>query len=149
MVKISRFSFDNPRYQNLLSRRSSIPETVEITVKDVLKNVKEKGDEALHSYMKKFDGVDINEIGLMVTEEEFEAPNGCEQVLSLLYALLESNPGLPMGRIYCEHQCEILRETVYRLFMVIDGFSSVKLTVTNSSGVTETTLTHTKSVTKQ
>ena len=44
MVKISRFSFDNPRYQNLLSRRSSIPETVEITVKDVLKNVKEKGD---------------------------------------------------------------------------------------------------------
>lgn len=83
------------------------------------------------------------------TEEEFEAPKGCEQVLSLLYALLESNPGLPMGRIYCEHQCEILRETVYRLFMVIDGFSSVKLTVTNGSGVTETTLTHTKSVTKQ
>jgi histidinol dehydrogenase len=73
MVKISRFSFDNPRYQNLLSRRSSIPETVEITVKEVLKDVKEKGDEALHSYMKKFDGVDINEIGLMVTEEEFEA----------------------------------------------------------------------------
>ena len=35
--------------------------------------LKEKGDEALHSYMKKFDGVDINEIGLMVTEEEFEA----------------------------------------------------------------------------
>ena len=82
------------------------------------------------------------------TEEEFEAPKGCEQVLSLLYALLESNPGLPMGRIYCEHQCEILRETVYRLFMVIDGFSSVKLTVTDSSGVTETTLTQTKSVTK-
>ena len=73
MVTISKFSFENPRYQNLLSRRSSIPETVEITVKDVLKNVKEKGDEALHSYMKKFDGVDIDEIGLMVTEEEFAA----------------------------------------------------------------------------
>lgn len=73
MVKISRFGFENPRYLNLLSRRSSIPETVEITVKDVLKNVKEKGDEALHSYMKKFDGVDIDEIGLMVTEDEFEA----------------------------------------------------------------------------
>ena len=73
MVTINKFSFENPRYQNLLSRRSSIPETVEITVKDVLKNVKEKGDEALHSYMKKFDGVDIDEIGLMVTEEEFAA----------------------------------------------------------------------------
>jgi histidinol dehydrogenase len=72
MVEISRFSFENPRYKNLLSRRSSIPETVEITVKEVLKNVKEKGDEALHSYMKKFDGVDINEIGLMVSDKEFE-----------------------------------------------------------------------------
>lgn len=73
MVTISKFSFENPRYQNLLSRRSSIPETVEITVKDVLKNVKEKGDAALHAYMQKFDGVDINEIGLMVSDTEFEA----------------------------------------------------------------------------
>ena len=72
MVKISKFSYQNPRYQNLLKRRSSIPESVEITVKEVLKNVKEKGDEALYSYMKEFDGVDINEIGLMVTEEEFK-----------------------------------------------------------------------------
>ena len=73
MVTISKFDFDNPRYLNLLSRRSSIPETVEITVKDVLKNVKEKGDAALHAYMQKFDGVDINEIGLMVSDEELEA----------------------------------------------------------------------------
>ena len=71
MVTISKFSYQNPRYQNLLMRRSSIPEEVEITVKEVLKNVKEKGDEALYSYMKKFDGVDIPEIGLFVTEEEF------------------------------------------------------------------------------
>lgn len=46
---------------------------VETTVKDVLKNVKEKGDAALYSYMKKFDNVDINEIGLLVSEEEFSA----------------------------------------------------------------------------
>lgn len=71
MVTISKFKFENPRYVNLLKRRSSIPEEVEITVKDVLKNVKEKGDEALYSYMKKFDDVDISEIGLFVSEEEF------------------------------------------------------------------------------
>ena len=71
MVTISKFSYENPRYLNLLKRRSSIPEHVEVTVKEVLKNVKEKGDEALYSYMKKFDGVDINEIGLFVSEEEF------------------------------------------------------------------------------
>ena len=71
MVTISKFSYENPSYVNLLKRRNSIPEEVETTVKEVLKNVKSKGDEALYSYMKKFDDVDINEIGLFVTEEEF------------------------------------------------------------------------------
>lgn len=75
MVTISKFSLENTRYQNLLSRKSGIPEAVEITVKDVLKNVKEKGDEALKEYMQKFDGVDIDEIGLMVSDAEFEAAN--------------------------------------------------------------------------
>ena len=73
MVTISKFSYDNPRFINLLKRRSSIPEDVEITVKKVLKNVKEHGDEALYAYMKKFDGVDIGEIGLFVSDEEFES----------------------------------------------------------------------------
>lgn len=71
MVTISKFSYENPRYGNLLKRRSSIPKEVEITVRDILKNVKEKGDEALHSYMKEIDNVDIDEIGLFVSEEEF------------------------------------------------------------------------------
>ena len=71
MVTISKFSEDNPRYVNLLKRRSSIPEEVETTVKEVLKQVKEKGDDAVHSYMKEFDQVDISAIGLFVSEEEF------------------------------------------------------------------------------
>lgn len=71
MVTISRFSYENPRFINLLKRRSSIPEEVEITVKEVLKNVKEQGDEALYAYMKKFDHVDIEKTGLFVSEEEF------------------------------------------------------------------------------
>lgn len=71
MVTISKFSYENPRYSNLLKRRSSIPEEVEKTVKKVLKDVKEKGDEALSFYMREFDHVDINEIGYFVSEEEF------------------------------------------------------------------------------
>ncbi len=73
MVTISKFSYDNPRFINLLKRRSSIPEEVETTVKEVLKNIKTQGDEALYAYMKRFDGVDINEIGLFVADEEFES----------------------------------------------------------------------------
>ena len=76
MVAISKFSYENPRFLNLLKRRSSIPEEVEITVKEVLKNVKTLGDEALYAYMKKFDHVDIEEIGLFVTEEEFTKARG-------------------------------------------------------------------------
>ncbi len=71
MVTISRFSYENPRFINLLSRRSSIPKEVELTVREVLRNVKEHGDRALHDYMKKFDNVDIGKIGLLATEEEF------------------------------------------------------------------------------
>lgn len=72
MVTISKFSYDNPRFVNLLRRKSSIPEDVETTVREVLKNVKKHGDKALYAYMKKFDGVDIGEIGLTVTPEEFD-----------------------------------------------------------------------------
>lgn len=71
MVTISKFQFDNPRFINLLKRRSSIPKEVETTVKEVLDNVKNNGDKALYAYMKKFDHVDIEEIGLLVTEKEF------------------------------------------------------------------------------
>lgn len=72
MVTISRFSYENPRFKNLLRRGSSIPEEVESTVKEVLGQVKERGDEALYAYMKEFDQVDIKEIGLLVSDEEFE-----------------------------------------------------------------------------
>lgn len=71
MVTISKFHVQNPRYVNLLKRKSSIPEEVEQTVKEVIQQVREKGDEALYSYMEAFDHVDINKIGLTVTEEEF------------------------------------------------------------------------------
>lgn len=40
MVKISKFSYENPRYFNLLKRRSNIPVEVETTVREILKNVK-------------------------------------------------------------------------------------------------------------
>lgn len=71
MVTISKFEPQNPRYINLLRRRSNVPAEVEVTVREVLKGVKERGDEALKFYMKKFDGVDLDQIGLFVTEKEF------------------------------------------------------------------------------
>ncbi len=71
MVTISRFSYENPRFLNLLRRRNSIPEEVEATVREVLQNVRAHGDKALYGYMKKFDHVDMDKIGLFVSGEEF------------------------------------------------------------------------------
>lgn len=71
MVTISKFEPTNPRYLNLLRRKGSIPPEVEETVREILKDVKERGEEALRAYMKKFDGVDVDKIGLFVSEEEF------------------------------------------------------------------------------
>ena len=58
-----------------------------------------------------------------------ETPKCCEQVLSLMYALFECNPQSTIGRIYAAHKVDILRETVYRLAMLLDGFSDIKLTI--------------------
>lgn len=58
-----------------------------------------------------------------------EPPTCCEHVLSLLFALFESNPETPIGKIYMANQKEILRETIYRLSQVMDSFSDVKLSM--------------------
>lgn len=71
MVTISKFSYNNPRFIQLLSRKGNIPPEVETTVKEVLEQVKNHGDKALYDYMKKFDHVDMEKIGLSVSAEEF------------------------------------------------------------------------------
>jgi histidinol dehydrogenase len=47
MVEISEFSYDNPRFKNLLARKPGSSEDVEKTVSEVIKNIKENGDKAL------------------------------------------------------------------------------------------------------
>ena len=58
-----------------------------------------------------------------------EPPKTCEEALSLMYVLFETNPKSAPGRIYSAHQKEILRETLYRLTHVLDGFSDIHMTV--------------------
>lgn len=58
-----------------------------------------------------------------------EPPTCCEHVLSLLFALFESNPESSIGRIYISNQKDILREVVYRLAQVLDSFSDVRISM--------------------
>jgi len=56
--------------QFLLKNRSQDNnEEIDIEVKNIISEVKEKGDEALFSFSKKFDGVDLDESNLLISRE--------------------------------------------------------------------------------
>lgn len=67
MIKI----YKDYRKDQILSRRIDDYAEYEAAVKSILENVKARGDEALFSYAKKFDGATLS--SLEVTEEEFAA----------------------------------------------------------------------------
>lgn len=58
--------------ENLLKRSPNNYGKFEAAVEDILANVKEKGDEALFSYTKEFDKVEVTPETIRVTEEEIE-----------------------------------------------------------------------------
>ena len=58
--------------ENLLKRSPNNYGKFEAAVADILANVKEKGDEALFSYTKEFDKVEITQENIRVTEAEIE-----------------------------------------------------------------------------
>lgn len=58
--------------ENLLKRSPNNYGKFEAAVADILANVKEKGDEALFSYTKKFDKVEVTPETIRVTEAEIE-----------------------------------------------------------------------------
>ncbi|MGO4945126.1 histidinol dehydrogenase [Blautia sp. Sow4_E7] len=58
--------------ENLLKRSPNNYGKFEAAVADILANVKEKGDEALFSYTKEFDKVEVTQETIRVTEEEIE-----------------------------------------------------------------------------
>lgn len=83
------------------------------------------------------------------TDVPIGKPSCCEHILSILYALMESNPQTDIGRIYMENQTAILRETVSRLAQLLSGFSMVKLSVFTAEKRTDFTLSQTRTTTKQ
>lgn len=128
MVTISRFSYNNPRYLNVLKRKSSVSLDVETTVKEILMGVKEKGDEALYSYMKKYDDVDINKIGLLVSEKEFA--DAREKV---------SDEFKESVKRACENIFRFHREQLPKGYIVEDGRGSIlerKYIPVNSAAIT-------------
>ncbi|MDR0949033.1 MAG: histidinol dehydrogenase [Lachnospiraceae bacterium] len=72
MITISRFDFENERFLRLLNRQGDIPADVAMKVAAILEDVKTHGDDALFRYMKEFDGIDLHESGIVVSDAEYE-----------------------------------------------------------------------------
>lgn len=58
--------------ENLLKRSPNQYDSYQDTVSEILNEVKEKGDEALFAFTKKFDKADISAENILVTKEEIE-----------------------------------------------------------------------------
>ncbi len=73
MIEISKFSFENPRFLNLLNRQNDIPPEIMKTVSGILEDVRVNGDSALNRYMLEFDQIDLTKADILVGKEEIEA----------------------------------------------------------------------------
>ena len=73
-MKIERLDQDTKKnlLEDLLKRSPNSYGTYEESVRKILDAVRERGDEALFGYTKKFDGADINAGNILVTESEIK-----------------------------------------------------------------------------
>ena len=70
-LKLTSETIDNI-LESLLKRSPNQYTEYESTVTEIVNTVREKGDEAIFTYTKKFDGADINSSNIVVSKEEIE-----------------------------------------------------------------------------
>ena len=70
MIKILN-DINTDELQKILSRNNTEKNDVQQTVDNILKDLKQQGNDALFRYTKQFDGITIDEQSIKVTEEEF------------------------------------------------------------------------------
>lgn len=89
-IRKFRYPQDGQKISEFLeNRKQPFPKEVLESVEEIIKEVREKGDRALFDYTKKFDGFDLNDSNLEITEDEMkEAFKRTER--SLVRALKEA-----------------------------------------------------------
>lgn len=99
IIKVEDKDKIKAQMDDLLLRSEQDQSDIENTVREIIENVKNKGDEALYEYTKKFDGVDLTSI--KVTAEEIEEARNAvgEDFLQILEEAAENI------RVY--HECEL------------------------------------------
>lgn len=73
-AKIIDFKADKETFLEAVEKRKKgFPDSVVKAVKEIIENVKQKGDKALLEYTKKFDGINLKKEEIVVKSEEIEA----------------------------------------------------------------------------
>lgn len=86
--------------KGFLKRRNALDAGVEQSVKDILQNVRENGDQAVRNYVKQFDKVELN--SFMVSQAEIQ--DALKEVEPSLMAILEKSAA--NIRRFHEHELE-------------------------------------------
>ncbi|WP_420410590.1 histidinol dehydrogenase [Hoeflea sp.] len=74
MLRLSHGESDfEARFAAFLTTKREVSEDVETDVRTIIREVRARGDEALHDFSMRFDGLDTRAVGLAVTSEEVEA----------------------------------------------------------------------------
>lgn len=107
IIKVEDRGKIKEQMDELLKRSESDQSDIENTVKDIIDNIKKRGDEALLEYTNKFDGVELSDI--KVTKEEITAAR--EAVGEEFLEILEE----AAANIKEYHECE-LEETWMKEF---------------------------------
>ncbi|MCY1664760.1 histidinol dehydrogenase [Rhizobium sp. SL86] len=95
------------RFAAFLTTKREVSEDVNTVVRAIIEDVRARGDAALIDYSKKFDRVDLSEVGMRVTDAEIEAAFAAVE-LSVIDALT-----LAAERIERHHARQMPKDDIY------------------------------------
>ena len=106
-----RLDYKSPDFEAafsaFLSTKREVSEDVNATVAEIVADIRRRGDEALTEYTRRFDGIDLSELGMSVPREEIE--RAVTEVDGETIAALE----LAAGRIERHHARQLPKDDLY------------------------------------
>ncbi|KJS10945.1 MAG: histidinol dehydrogenase [Hoeflea sp. BRH_c9] len=95
------------RFAAFLTTKREVSADVETDVRVIISEVRARGDEALHDFSQRFDGIDTRTLGLAVAQDEIEA--AYQATDPEIIAALE----FAHGRIFSHHSRQMPRDDSY------------------------------------
>ncbi|MEM8744625.1 MAG: histidinol dehydrogenase [Pseudomonadota bacterium] len=95
------------QFSALLATKREVSEDVDAAVREIIDDVRQRGDQALIDLTRKFDRVDLSDTGLRVSDAEID--EAVSRVDAETYAALE----FAHGRIAAHHQRQLPKDDLY------------------------------------